>query len=65
MKRPHSLAAALLWGGLALVLLPVALVCLFLMVALIVASPIAGVIFGAIVLAIGRAVLGAKKGSPE
>lgn len=50
-----NLPAALGWLGLTLVLLPVALICLFIMVALVVASPVAGIIFGVIVFACARA----------
>lgn len=58
MKNPSS---AFGWLGLTLVLLPIALVCLFLMVCLIIASPIAGIIFGCIAFAVGRAMFGRPK----
>lgn len=50
-----NLPAALGWLGLSLFLLPVALICLFIMVCLVIASPPAGIIFGVIVFAVGRA----------
>lgn len=49
-----NLPATFGWLGLSLVLLPVVLVCLFLMVCLVIASPLAGIIFGCIVFAVGR-----------
>lgn len=51
-----NLPAALGWLGLSFILLPVALICLALMIALIVTAPAAGIIFGVIIFAIGRAI---------
>lgn len=55
-----NLPSALGWIGLTLFLLPVAVVCLALMVALIVTAPVAGLIFAAIVFVIGRALFGPR-----
>lgn len=57
--------SALMWLGLAVFLLPIALICVFAAVMLVIASPVAGIVFGLIVFIIGRALLTPKKGSPE
>jgi hypothetical protein len=67
MNRPQSkgttmknLPSALGWIGLTLFLLPVAVICLALMVALIVTAPVAGIIFGCIVFLVGRGLFGTR-----
>jgi hypothetical protein len=56
-----NLPSTLGWLGLAFVLLPIALICLALMIAIVIASPMAGLVFGFIVFAVGRAIFGSKK----
>lgn len=53
-----NLPAVFGWLGATLFLLPVAVICLALMVALIIAAPVAGIIFGVIVFVVGRAIFG-------
>lgn len=63
MKRPHSLAAALLWSGLALILLPFAIAFVFL--AAVVLGPQGYVIVGGLIVFVIVRALVSKKGSPE
>lgn len=61
-----NLPSALMWGGLALFLFPVALVCAALIVALAISSPTVGFIVLVLVASfVVRLIERKKKGSPE
>jgi len=58
----EKLPGALGWLGLTLILLPFAVICLAIAVALVIASPLAGIIFAVLVFGAARLIF--SKGSP-
>jgi hypothetical protein len=60
MKDLSSVLGSL---GCAIILAPIALICLVGFVIVVIAEPLAGLIFGVICVVIGRAIYDARKGS--